>query len=141
MIKIYSFGLDMRILTWVEGDSLMVGVDSFHGKPTILFKKRFIEKILAGEKTQTRRLGGRRYKVGGVYAVRDGWSKPVRAYIRITRCFTQRLGDISPEDVEKEGFKSFEEFVDAWVMIYGSWDPEQIVTCYEFEIVEVRGTG
>jgi hypothetical protein len=78
----------------------------------------------------------REWKTGKVYPVKDRWfGKPV-AHILVTRKFRQRLGDISREDVEKEGYRSLEEFKQAWEGIHGrgSWDPKLIVTAYEFKI-------
>ena len=64
------------------------------------------------------------------------YSKSTSSFIRITSRFEQKLGEISLEDVKKEGYSSLEEFRRAWENIYGpgSWDPEQTVTVYEFEL-------
>jgi len=48
----------------------------------------------------------------------------------------QRLGDITAEDAKKEGFESLEELRKAWVKIYGSWNPGQIVTVYDFQLAK-----
>lgn len=50
----------------------------------------------------------------------------------------KRKKTLSPEDVKKEGFNSLEEFRKAWIEIYGSWDAGQIITVYEFKLVEKR---
>lgn len=99
-----------------------------------LFKRDSIKKILSGNKTQTRRLHKRTWKVGKKYAIRDEWfGKPI-AYIQITRKFRQRLGDISLQDVKKEGYETFEQFQAAWVHINHKWNPDGIVTVYEFKL-------
>jgi hypothetical protein len=101
-----------------------------------LFKRDSIEKVLCGTKTQTRRLHKRTWKVGKKYAIRNTWfSKPL-GYIRITRKFRQRLGAISLKDVKKEGYDSLEQFQAAWVHINHKWNPDEIVTVYEFEASE-----
>ena len=102
-----------------------------------LFKRRHIHKIREGQKTQTRRTHKRTWKVGRTYAIRDRWFGKPQGHIHITRRFEQKLGEISPEDVKKEGYNSLEEFRRAWEEINGkgSWNPEQIVTAYEFELV------
>ena len=53
----------------------------------------------------------------------------------VIRKFRQRLGDISLEDVGKEGYSSLQEFQMAWEEIHGpgSWDPNLTVTAYEFQ--------
>lgn len=50
----------------------------------------------------------------------------------------QKLGEISSEDVKKEGYNSLEEFRKAWIEINDKWDPKQIVTVYEFEYAEKK---
>jgi len=101
-----------------------------------LFKRKHISLILAGRKTQTRRIHSHEWKLGRVYGIRDKmFGKPV-THIMVIRKFRQRLGDISLEDVRKEGYGSLQEFRKAWEEIHGSgsWDPRQIVTVYEFTI-------
>jgi hypothetical protein len=101
-----------------------------------LFKRKHIHKIRQGQKTQTRRTHKHTWKLGKTYAIRDRWFGKPEGHIKITRKFKQKLGDISCEDVKKEGFNSLEEFRKAWIEMYGSWYPEQIVTVYEFKFVE-----
>jgi hypothetical protein len=47
------------------------------------------------------------------------------AKIRITALRIERLGDITQEDVRREGCDTLEEFKAVWIRINGSWDPEQ----------------
>ena len=103
-----------------------------------LFKRRHIRMIRQGRKTQTRRTHKRTWKVGRIYAVRDNWFGKPLDHIKIIRKFRQKLGEISPEDVKKEGFNSLEDFRRAWEEINGkgSWNPEQIVMVYEFKYVK-----
>jgi hypothetical protein len=103
-----------------------------------LFKRRLIQKVRSGEKTQTRRTHKRTWKLGKTYSIRASYFGKPEGHIKITKKFKQKLGEISPEDVKKEGFNSLEEFRRAWEEIYGkgSWNPEQIVTVYEFKYVE-----
>lgn len=100
----------------------------------ILFKKEHIEKILNGEKTQTRRTGKRQYRVGRRYRLQRSWFEWTDIKILITRRFRQKLGEISPEDVKKEGYNTLEEFRRAWIEINGNWNPEQVVNVYEFKL-------
>ena len=101
---------------------------------TLLFKKHHIKLILSGRKTQTRRIHKHKLKVGKTYAVKTRWfGKPLFRVV-ITRRFQQKLGEISLEDVKKEGYSSLEEFRRAWMQIYGSWNPDQVVTVYEFKL-------
>lgn len=104
--------------------------------PTI-FREPLIQKIREGRKTQTRRTSKRRYKVDRRYGIRSSRFRRSEAHIVIKRRFEQKLGEISSEDIKKEGFDSLEEFRKAWEEINGkgSWDTEQIVTVYEFRLV------
>ena len=99
----------------------------------MLFKRHQIRKILLGEKTQTRRLSRMTYQVGKVYRIRNA-----DVEILITRRWRERLGDISEEDVKKEGYETLEEFKKAWTEIYGRWDPDDIVWVYEFKVVKAN---
>ena len=95
----------------------------------IRFKRSFLPLILSGRKTQTRRMSGR-YRVGEIYRVNN-----TEIWILITRRYRQRLGEISPEEIHKEGFSSLEEFRRAWTRIFGSWNPDLLVWAYEFKVI------
>ena len=105
-----------------------------------LFKRKHLQKILKGEKTQTRRTHKHMWKLGKTYAIRTSWFGKPEGYIEIIRKFRQKLGEISPEDVKKEGYSSLEEFRRVWEEIngLGNWNPEQVVICYEFKVVVSR---
>ena len=105
-----------------------------------IFKRRNLRKVLAQEKTQTRRTHRYTLSIGKTYCIRDRWFSKPQGHILITRKFKQQLGDISPEDVKKEGFESLEEFKQEWKECYGpdSWNPDQIVTAYEFKLADSK---
>jgi len=107
----------------------------------MIFKKYHIEKILRGKKTMTRRLHRRPYRVGHKYRIQRSWYNWTHIYIRITCRFRQRLGDISPKDIRKEGYRTLEEFKEAWVEINGSWDPDSLVWVYDFEKLPTSEAG
>ena len=100
-----------------------------------IFKRKHLNLILQGKKTQTRRISRYRLKIGKAYAVRSKMLEPAQARIVITRAWRQQLRDLAPEDVHKEGFTSFTKFRQAWIEIYGTWNPDQIVTAYEFRLL------
>ena len=103
----------------------------------MLFKRKHLKKVLCGRKTQTRRRIGRfTLKIGKKYPIRNGFLRRAENHILITRRFRQRLGDISLQDVHKEGFETFEEFKADWIKDYGSWEPNEVVMVYEFRLVE-----
>lgn len=99
-----------------------------------LFKPDSIRKILEGTKVQTRRLHKRGWKVGKTYAIRTTWFEKGKVRILILRRFRERLGDISLEDVKKEGFETLTQFQAAWIRINHKWAPDAIVTAYEFRL-------
>ena len=101
----------------------------------VLFKRPLLFLVLQGRKTQTRRVHKQELAVGRTYGVRSMWFEKSKGYIRVTRKFQQLLGDISLEDVRKEGFQSLDDFKRAWENIHGSWTPDQTVIVYEFELV------
>jgi hypothetical protein len=100
-----------------------------------IFKPKHLNLILQGTKTQTRRISRYRLKIGKAYAARSKMLEPAQARIVITRAWRQQLRDLTPEDVRKEGFNSLTEFKQAWIDIYGSWNPNQIVAAYEFRLL------
>ena len=102
---------------------------------TLLFKRPLLIKVLSGEKTQTRRKRRPNVKVGGEYRLRKGYSW-LQTRITVTDLRRQRLGEVTPDDVRKEGFDSLEEFKEAWVGIYEGWDPDQMVWVVDFVLTE-----
>jgi hypothetical protein len=98
-----------------------------------LFKRELLEKVLAGQKTQTRRIHKVTLKPGRTYAARCTRFQKAQARILITACRQEKLGAITLEDARKEGFTNPEEFKQAWTEIHGAWNPDQIVTVYDFE--------
>ncbi len=100
----------------------------------MLFKADLLAKVLSGQKTQTRRTGVKEYKLGTVQPVCNGYKAPA-GYVKITRKYRQPLCCISEKEAKKEGFSSIDEFRQAWLKINGSYNPDQVVTVYEFELV------
>jgi hypothetical protein len=107
----------------------------------VLFKTHLLALVLQGRKTQTRRTSRYELTVGRIYTVKTNLYGQPQGYIKITQKYRQRLGDVSEPEAKAEGFNSIEEFQKAWKAINGSWNPEQIVTAYEFELVEGRGSS
>src|SRR4051812_47855569 len=67
----------------------------------LLFKKRFLEAIRAGQKTQTIRLWKyRRMKPGQASYI------PGAGYIRVDSVDEVRLEDLSDDDARRDGFES-----------------------------------
>ena len=106
-----------------------------------MFKKPLLEKVLSGEKTQTRRDIKRRpgvqvFSVGQVVGIRAGYTEYIGA-IRIVGRRQENLGEISEEDAKKEGCDGVEEFRSIWIRLFGNWDPDQVVWVYDFVLADM----
>ena len=109
-----------------------------------MFKRAMLNKILAGEKTQTRRdikrkPGVQVLRVGQIVGVRAGYTKYV-GYIRIIKRRREKLGDISEEDAKKEGCINVEDFRQTWTRLFGKWMPNKVVWVYDFVLVDNSGS-
>lgn len=107
----------------------------------MIFKPEMIERILAGDKTVTRRpiVGNAdcRYKVGREYALQPGRGKKSVGRILIKDIRATQLGpQLTILESAKEGFGSFRDFRDYWEDLYGvPWHSLQRVWRIEFELV------
>ena len=102
---------------------------------TLLFKKQFIPKIQQGKKTQTRRLKKPNTKIGKTYHLRSSYRQVLPEIILITDIFQQHLGEITHQDINKEGFESLNQFTQVWREIYGLYNPEELIWVIEFQYV------
>jgi len=102
----------------------------------VIFKKRLLELVLQGRKTQTRRLHRHRLRPGKIYQLKDNYYGQPQGFIKIKRRFEQRLGDMTEEEARAEGVKDLADFRELWKSINGDWSPDQVVTAYEFELAE-----
>jgi hypothetical protein len=103
----------------------------------ISFKPEHVRPILEGRKTQTRRLGKKRWNVGAIHQCKTRLfhGEPFTR-VRITSVRRERLGDISDEDVVSEGYKTRADYRAAWEAIYGSpWDDDMEVWVVDFKLV------
>lgn len=104
----------------------------------MLFKPEHVDPILTGRKTQTRRTWKKpRAKAGSIHKAKTVlFSKEYFVLIRITDVRKERLGDISLEDVRREGYDTLEAFKEEWIRINGAWGPELEVYVVSFELAE-----
>jgi hypothetical protein len=115
----------------------------------VIFKPEMVAKILAGEKTVTRRpvkwkisraaapdlWFPCRYEVGKDYAVQPGRGKKAVARIRIVGVRRGLLAGVDREDARLEGFASVAHFRRYWTTLYGSFDSTQPVDRIEFQFL------
>ncbi|HSH12327.1 MAG TPA: ASCH domain-containing protein, partial [Desulfurivibrionaceae bacterium] len=121
------------------------------------------QKVLSGQKTQTRRLArdsdrlwsieheGReaekvlwrgekaKWRTGRSYAVQPGRGKKAIARIRLLDIQYQLLGHVSEEEANAEGYASLAEFIQTWTKIHGHYDLGQPVWALEFRLIPERG--
>jgi hypothetical protein len=118
------------------------------------FRPELAEKIMAGEKTVTRRLVSDnprspwstldcRLRVGSTYAVCPGRGKNAIGRVRVSDVHKQRIGDVFGEtlggtgddaEARREGFADAVAFKLAWLKINGGYDPDARVWRVEFEV-------
>lgn len=103
----------------------------------ILFKPEHVAPIIQGRKTQTRRIGKRRWRIGSIHQAKLNFSKGSRPFakLRILAVRQERLGDISEEDAKAEGYSSIEAYKEVFGRIYGWWDPDVLVWVIDFEVM------
>jgi len=106
----------------------------------ILFKPEHVEPILAGKKTQTRRTGKRRWRVGAIHQCRVAMFDEPFARVRILDVRREPLQDITAVDASAEGYESVADYRRAFANIYGFWDPLEWVWVVDFKLVEA-GVG
>jgi hypothetical protein len=117
----------------------------------MMFRPELAEKIVAGEKTATRRrLSANprspwfrdrcRYSVGQEFTVNPGRGVARVAEAAITAVYKQPLGEMRPRDAELEGFEflfgdDVGSFHEAWAGINGEVDPDEEVWVIEFVLI------
>lgn len=100
----------------------------------ILFKQEHVDLIQDDRKTQTRRTGKLRWKVGSIRQAKTGYKKDSEfANLRINAIRQEPLGLITEADALAEGYNSIEEYKEVFVRIYGFWDDELLVWVIDFE--------
>ena len=100
----------------------------------ILFKPKHVQPILDGIKTQTRRLGKKRWNVGAHHQCRTRMldAKSHFATVEILDVRREKVLDISHRDALAEGYGSIPDYLDAWLCINGG---SVLVECW---VVEFR---
>lgn len=100
----------------------------------ILFKPEHVEPILSGRKTQTRRLGRKRWKVGSIHQCKLNYRTEPFTRVKVTAVRQERLGNIPEGDIRNQGYSSVKAYREASERIYGFWDPGAEVWVVEFEL-------
>ncbi|OLS41283.1 ASCH domain-containing protein [Bacillus sp. MRMR6] len=92
--------------------------------------KADVQKVLTGEKTATRRNG--RYADPGEIMTLEG-----REFV-VDRVYSQSLGELTDEDVRREGYPTVEEYKEAILSYHPGmpWLPQMRVWVHEFRPVQ-----
>jgi hypothetical protein len=107
------------------------------------FRPELADKILAGEKTVTRRLvrdnpaspwsrAGCSLQLGRDYAICPGRGKPQIGRVRVLDVRQEPLGWLDDAEARREGFADAATFEQAFGAINGSYDPGALVWRVEF---------
>lgn len=113
----------------------------------LLFIEEHVPLILLDIKTQTRRdwkPTKARPKIGAEHLAytRPPFARPPGkpfAKLLILDRWEEVLGLISPGDIIKEGYNTYEDYVDVWNRINkkkGGWQPSKIIDVVEFKKLE-----
>lgn len=77
------------------------------------FTKELAEKILREEKTQTRRTGPPRHKVGSRQPIQNGYRKGcVKGYVVIDKVRKQCVDQITDKEIKAEGFANYKDWLE-----------------------------
>lgn len=107
----------------------------------ILFQEQFVEPILSGRKTVTRRRGKMRWREGSIHKCytkppfAKGGSEPF-AQVRVRYVRLQRLYEMGEGDAQLEGVKDLRHFFRGWYEMHGTIDIDEEVWVVYFELVE-----
>lgn len=99
----------------------------------MIFKTEHVPLILAGRKTQTRRLGKCRWTVGHVHPIKCSFYEKPKGWVRILDRYQDKLGATTEADAYAEGYSSVENYKAAWERIYRTqWDDDLLVWVVTF---------
>jgi hypothetical protein len=110
----------------------------------MIFKRELAEKVVAGEKTVTRRACSENprspwwrerctYQPGKVFTVNPGRGVARIGEARVVKCERMRLGYLTDAEARAEGVENATVFREVFEAINGSYDPDLMVWRVEFE--------
>jgi len=117
----------------------------------VIFTWESAARILAGQKTVTRRRTGQtparlgehrngrplRYEAGSLYTVQTGRGKRHVGHILVNDVRLEPLtAALTKEEARREGFASPSEFMRTWLELHSSWVPGEVVARIEFELAD-----
>ncbi len=96
-----------------------------------MLRKKYLDKLLTGEKTSTIRLGMYVPKYDEVIIHSGG--KPI-CIAKITKVTYKKIKDLTDEDAVKDGFGNLKTLLNELKKIYGGIRPEEMVTIIELKV-------
>lgn len=104
----------------------------------LLFTRENITKIILGDKTETRRVGERRWRLEAKHQIKAAESgifgEPL-GLVEILAVQREPLGDITDDGAKREGYRNRAQFFDAWRRLHGSLHLEGLVWVVRFKCV------
>jgi len=99
---------------------------------TISFNEKLIPKILEGKKTTTIR-EEKLCEIGELVILK---SKEFYGIGKIVNIYNKKLGELSDEEAQKDGFNNLEELKEFWIIELGKkWDDNRLVWIIEFQLL------
>lgn len=112
----------------------------------MIFQKDLARKIVTGDKRATRRrmVPGKprspwyrhhcAYTEGQVFTINPGRGVSRVARAKVTRVYSQQLGEMTEKDAKLEGCKGLKHFRETWKAINKVWNPAELVWVVEFKL-------
>lgn len=99
----------------------------------MLFRPEFVEPILRGKKTNTRRMGPPRWKAGSFHQARINYNTDPFAYLYVWAVGLERLDEMGQDEIEAAGFDSKEAYRECYLGYFPTYSGE----LYRVEFVAI----
>ena len=129
----------LKSISWANRSTAM----GKRASGTLLFPPDDIKLVQYGSKSITvRPLRKTRMRAGTVYEAKlTVTTEKSFARLLVTDVYRKRLGELTEDEVSREGLRSLAEFRKKWEAAYSKWDPNEIVRVIEFRALSSIGTG
>lgn len=108
----------------------------------MIFRPEMAAKVLAGEKTQTRRRGlTTKYRELGDYAIQPGRGKTAVGRLSVLEVRQQRLFDMTNAEAIAEGFHDVYGFQRYWQELHDEIDLDELVWVITFVVIQINRCG
>ncbi len=98
----------------------------------LLFKPEYVDLILSGKKTETRRTWEKRRAVpGAIHQCRTSYGAPIFARVHILEVYQQSVFEMTDRDAQRDGFDDLNAFI-----AKTGYTPFQFLWVVRFELVD-----